>query len=259
LRDVSEDKFLVMATAQGTIKKVSLKEFMRPRSTGIIAVELTEGDELIGVSITDGKHDLMLFTDVGKVIRFNEQDVRAMGRAARGVRGIRIQPNQKVIALLEINGNGAILTATERGFGKRTAVAEYPLKGRGGQGVISIQTTDRNGKVVSAIQVQDNDEVMLISDKGTLVRIRAADVSTVGRNTQGVTLINLAADESLVGVQRIDEITVPESSFRVINEDDLAPGDEFSLEETDGDEYSGESFLESENEQNDDINNDIES
>jgi DNA gyrase subunit A len=155
----------------------------------------------------------MLFSDAGKVIRFNESAVRCMGRTARGVRGIRLEENQRVISLIVIrSGDSTILTSTEHGFGKRTLVSEFPTKGRGGQGVISIQTTERNGQVVGAVQVEDNDEIMLITDGGTLVRTRVDEISVVGRNTQGVTLIQLSNEEKLVGLQRIEEQAIDEAT-----------------------------------------------
>lgn len=205
LRDYTDVGYIVMATAQGIIKKVCLTDFSRPRSSGIIAIDLDEKDELVGAQTTDGNRDIMLFTNAGKVIRFQEKAVRSMGRTARGVRGIKLQSEQRVISLIVIKGECTILTATENGFGKRTAIAEFPVKGRGGQGVISIQTTERNGAVVGAVQVEDNEEIMLITNGGTLVRTHVDEISVVGRNTQGVTLIQLSNGEKLVGLQRIEE------------------------------------------------------
>ena len=193
------------------MKKVPLAAFSRPRSNGIIAVDLDEDDRLVGVDITDGTKDIMLFTDAGKVIRFDEKLVRPMGRTARGVRGIRLAEGQSVISLVVAKSQGTILTATENGYGKRTDVEEYRVSGRGGQGVISIQVTERNGKVVRALQVSDSDEVMLITDKGTLVRFRVGELSIIGRNTQGVRLINVSSGEHVVGMQRIEEINGNES------------------------------------------------
>lgn len=201
-----EDRFVFMATQNGTVKKVSLEQFSRPRANGIIAIDLEESDALVGVNLTDGEQEVMLFSDAGKVVRFNESLVRCMGRTARGVRGIRLSDEQKVIALSIVEPECAILTATENGFGKRTDITEYRASSRGVQGVISIQVNERNGNVVKAIQVQENDEVMLISNKGTLVRLRVTDISIIGRNTQGVKLINLAEGEHLVGMQRIEEV-----------------------------------------------------
>ncbi len=205
VREFQEDRYVFFATAHGTVKKTPLEDFSRPRSTGIIAIDLREGDSLVDVDITDGKRDVMLFTSNGKAIRFNESQVRPMGRNAAGVRGIRLQPGQRVIALI-IADEGHILTATANGYGKRTPVEEYPVHGRGGQGVIAIQTTERNGDVVGAVLVQEEDEIMLITDGGTLVRTRVAEVSVMGRNTQGVRLIKLDKGERLVGLERIVEL-----------------------------------------------------
>lgn len=204
VRTFSDDEFVFMVTTSGTIKKTPLSGFARPRTNGIIAVELRDGDQLVDVAITDGVRDVMLFTDAGKAIRFKETDVRPMGRTARGVRGIRLQDDQKVIALIIVDG-GEVLTATAHGYGKRTPIDEYPVHTRGGQGVISIQTNERNGPVVGAILATDADELMLISNAGTLVRTRAEEVSQMSRNTQGVRLIRLADDEQLVGLERIIE------------------------------------------------------
>ncbi|MGH8321068.1 MAG: DNA gyrase subunit A [Gammaproteobacteria bacterium] len=203
VREYSESKYVFMATRLGTVKKTSLDNFSRPRTSGIIAVELNPGDALVGAAITDGERDVLLFASNGKSIRFREADVRPMGRNAAGVRGIHLGKVEQVIGLV-IVGEGDILTATENGYGKRTPVADYPLQGRGGQGVISIQTTERNGKVVGAIRVAADAEIMLISNGGTLVRIPATDVSVIGRNTQGVRLIRLDAGEQLVGIDRIE-------------------------------------------------------
>lgn len=204
IHSFEDNQFIVMATALGTVKKVAVKDFSRPRSSGIIALDLAEGDRLVGVDITDGKQDIMLFSDAGKVNRFNETLVRVMGRTARGVRGIKLKGDQRLIGLIVVKEGGTILTATENGYGKRTPIEEYRTTGRGGQGVISIQVSERNGKVVRSEQVFDNDEIMLISSGGTLVRIRVEEISIVGRNTQGVRLINLDTDEALVGLKRID-------------------------------------------------------
>ncbi len=204
IREFEEDKFVFMATANGTVKKTPLVDYSRPRASGIIAVELVEGDQLVGVTVTDGTRDIMLFSSAGKVIRFKEEDVRSMGRVSRGVRGIRLGEGQSVIAMI-LADEGCVLTATENGYGKRTLIEDYPVYGRGGQGVIAIQTTERNGEVVGAVLVSDDDEMMLITDGGTLVRSRVAEVSTMGRNTQGVRLINLTKEEKLIGVERIAE------------------------------------------------------
>ena len=169
----------------------------------MIACELDEGDHLVGVTITDGTQDILMLSDAGKAVRFKEEDVRAMGRTARGVRGIKLQDNQKVISLIVPEEGGTILTASQRGYGKRTLVSEFPTKGRGTQGVIAMVTSERNGALVGAVQVFDGDEVMLVSDQGTLVRTRVDEVSILGRNTQGVTLIRVSDKEKLVGVERI--------------------------------------------------------
>ncbi len=206
IREFSDDKFLFMATADGTVKKCSLKDFSRPRPSGIRAIELVEGNHLVGVEITDGKHDIMLFSDGGKCVRFHEEGVRPMGRTARGVRGIRLNEGQKVISLLIVESEEiTVLTATENGYGKRTPISDYARKARGGVGVISIQTTERNGRVIGAEAVEDHHEIMLISDQGTLIRTPVKDVSTMGRNTQGVRLVTLAEGESLSSVERIIE------------------------------------------------------
>lgn len=206
VKEYTDNQFVFMATAQGTVKKVALSEFSRPRANGIRAIELREGDSLIGVDLTNGSEDVMLFSDAGKVVRFKETDVRATGRSACGVRGIRLQNGQTVIALQVIHHEGAILTATENGYGKRTSISEYSTTNRGGSGVISIQVTERNGKVVSAEQVEETDDVMLITNRGTLVRTHVNEISVIGRNTQGVRLINLSDDEYLIGTSKIAEI-----------------------------------------------------
>jgi DNA gyrase subunit A len=205
VKEFSEEEFVFMVTSSGTCKKTSLSNFSRPRKGGIIAIELRGDDKLVGVEITAGKHDILLFSSAGKSIRFKESDVRSVGRTAIGVRGIRLATNDKVVSLIVGESTDPILTATEKGYGKRTQLDEYRTQARGGSGVISIKTSDRNGQVVGAIQVTDDDEMMLISNKGTLVRARAADVSIIGRNTQGVTLINIAEDEELVSVAKIAE------------------------------------------------------
>lgn len=206
IKNYESGQFVVMATKAGVIKKVTLDAFSRPRSSGIIAIDLDEEDRLIGVGLTDGQKDLMLFSDAGKVIRFAEHFVRPMGRSARGVRAMKLAEGQSMISLVVKETEGTILTATEFGYGKRTAIDEYRVTGRGGQGVISIQVNDRNGPVVRALQVEDQDEVMLITDKGTLVRFKVSELSVIGRNTQGVRLISLSSGERVVGMQRIEEI-----------------------------------------------------
>jgi DNA gyrase subunit A len=200
----TDDQFVFMVTSSGTVKKTALTNFSRPRKGGIIAIELRDGDKLVGVEITSGTNDLLLFSANGKSIRFKEADVRAVGRTAIGVRGMKLV-NDKIVSAIVADDSSPILTATEKGYGKRTELSEYRSQARGGLGVISIKTSERNGKVVGAIQVTDEDEMMLISNKGTLVRARAADVSVIGRNTQGVTLINIAKGESLVSIAKIAE------------------------------------------------------
>ena len=206
VREYDEDHFVFMATSSGTVKKTALTSFSRPRVSGIKAIELREDDRLVDVAITDGSRHIMLFANTGKAIRFSETDVRAMGRTASGVRGMRLGPGQSVISMIMVEDEGFILTSTEHGYGKRTPATEYPVKGRGGQGVISIQTNERNGDVVGAVQVSDDDEVMLITDSGTLVRIAVSDISTMGRNTQGVRLIRLTNEEKLVEIEKVESI-----------------------------------------------------
>ena len=205
LRDYEEDKFVFMATSNGTVKKVALTNFSRQRSVGLRAIELEEGDMLIKTAITNGQQDVMLYSSSGKVIRFHESDVRAMGRTAKGVRGIRLEDEHCMVDMIIPEEAAQILAVSVNGYGKRTRVEEYPTYKRGGKGVIGIQTSARNGAVIGAVQVRDGDEIMLISDKGTLVRTRTDEVSSQGRNTQGVRLIKLKEGESLVGVERIDE------------------------------------------------------
>ncbi len=205
IREYDENHFVFFATANGTVKKTPLKDFSRPRASGIIAVELREDDQLVGVELTGGEQDVLLFSSGGKSIRFSESDVRPMGRNAVGVRGIKLAKEQKVISLI-IATESDILTATENGYGKRTAVEDYPRHGRGGQGVISIQTTARNGEVTGAVLVDAEDEVMLITTNGTLVRTRVDEISIMGRNTQGVKLISLSEGEKLSGIERIENI-----------------------------------------------------
>jgi len=206
IKTFDEAHFVFMATAYGTVKKTPLTEFSRPRPSGIIAVSLDEGDRLVGVAVTDGRHDVMLFSDAGKAVRFSEQDVRPMGREAHGVRGMTLVPGQQVISLVVAEDETKpVLVATENGFGKRTPVGEFTRHGRGSQGVIAIQTTARNGKVVAARLVAPDDEVMLITTGGVAIRTRVAEISAMGRVTQGVTLINLDADEKLAGLERVLE------------------------------------------------------
>ena len=205
-RSFPSDHYVFMGTSMGTVKKTSLNEFSNPRKAGIIAVDLDEGDFLIGAALTDGKHDVMLFSDGGKAVRFDENDVRPMGRNARGVRGMMLDETQHVIAMLVAQDEDqSVLTATENGFGKRTSIAEYTRHGRGTKGMIAIQQSERNGKVVAATLVHAKDEIMLISDRGVLIRTRVSEIREMGRATQGVTLIGLDEGSKLSGVQRIAE------------------------------------------------------
>ena len=221
IREYEEGRFVFMATAGGTVKKTPLVAFSRPRAAGIIAVDLEPGEKLVGVAITDGTRDVMLFSSEGKAIRFDEDDVRAMGRNAAGVRGIRLPDGEQVISLIIPDANGLILTASENGYGKLTPAEEFPVHGRGGQGVIAIQTTERNGKLVAAAQIATTDELMLMSSSGTLVRTRASEISILGRNTQGVRLIRLDDGERLIGVEPVE----PENG-------ENGEGDEASVEES---------------------------
>ncbi|MHB8353959.1 MAG: DNA gyrase subunit A [Burkholderiales bacterium] len=206
VKEFDEQHFVFMATALGTVKKTPLTDFSRPRAAGIIAVDLDPDDYLVGVAITDGKHDVMLFSDEGKAVRFAEDDVRPMGRTARGVRGMRLSEGRRVIAMLVAeNESQSVLTATENGFGKRTPISEYTRHGRGGQGMIAIQTSVRNGQVVSAALVNSDDELMLITTGGVLIRTRVQEIREMSRATQGVTLIALDEGEKLVSLSRIDE------------------------------------------------------
>ncbi|QTL34882.1 DNA topoisomerase (ATP-hydrolyzing) subunit A [Pseudoalteromonas viridis] len=250
VKQYEDDKFVLMATANGVVKKTPLTAYSRQRASGIIAINLNDGDSLIGADITDGTNDIMLFTDHGKVVRFNEKlrdsdtgevkidpqtgeemlALRPMGRTATGVRGIKMPDDVKVVSLIVPKNDGAILTVTENGYGKRTPLDEYPAKSRATQGVVSIKVTERNGRVVGAVQVQDNDEIMLISNRGTLVRTRVNEVSTVGRNTQGVILIRTVDDEQVVGLQRIEEIEI----------DDTLEGEAELVETPDTDEQAPE-------------------
>jgi len=204
VREYPEDQFIFFATASGKVKRTPLSNFSRPRANGIIALDLRDEDSLIGVQLTGGESGLMLFTSAGKGIRIDENDVRAMGRTAAGVRGIKIKPGDEVISLIAVESDeGQILFATEHGFGKRTNIDEFSVQGRGGQGVISIKTSERNGRVVGAIKISGDEEVMLISNGGTLVRTPANDISVLGRNTQGVTLIRLGKEEQLVQIEAV--------------------------------------------------------
>jgi DNA gyrase subunit A len=220
-RSFPADHYVFMSTALGTVKKTALDEFSNPRKAGIIAVDLDEGDYLIGAALTDGKHDVMLFSDGGKAVRFDEDDVRPMGRNARGVRGMAMEPGQSVIAMLVAEDETqSVLTATENGYGKRTSIVEYTRHGRGTKGMIAIQQSERNGKVVAATLVRPNDEIMLITDRGVLVRTRVSEIRELGRATQGVTLIALDDGSTLSGLQRIVENDAqPENDTDVAGED----------------------------------------
>ena len=205
IKEYDDNSFVLMATSRGTVKKTALTAFSRPRASGIIAIDLRDEDRLVDVALTDGSRDVFLFSSNGKGIRFRETDVRPMGRGAAGVRGIKLPKGHEVIALVIPDG-GMILSTTENGFGKRTSADEFSVQGRGGQGVIAIQTTERNGRTVGALQVNEDDEIMLISSNGTLIRTSVNDISVVGRNTQGVRLIRVDEDERLVGLARIEPI-----------------------------------------------------
>jgi DNA gyrase subunit A len=205
VEEYSADQFVIMATANGTVKKTSLDQYSRPRSVGLRAVDLVEGDHLVGTAIIDGSKDIMLFSSEGKAVRFSENDVRAMGRVSKGVRGMRLPEDHSVISMVIPEDNGLLLTVCENGYGKRTKIEEFPTKGRGGKGMIAIQASERNGPLVGVTQLFDGDEIMLISDQGTMVRTRGDEVSIVGRNTQGVRVIRLKENEKLVSLARIAE------------------------------------------------------
>src|SRR5581483_10697460 len=210
VKEFVDDRYVFMATSMGTVKKTPLSEFSRPRASGIIAVDLAEGDHLIGAAVTDGQHDVMLFSSGGKAVRFDENDVRPMGRAAHGVRGMALDEGQQVISLLVAEDEAqSVLTATENGYGKRTPIVEYTRHGRGTKGMIAIQQSERNGQVVAAALVRPEDEVMLISNRGVLIRTPVKAIREMGRSTQGVTLINLGEGEKLAGLERVVE-TEPE-------------------------------------------------
>jgi DNA gyrase subunit A len=206
VKTFDDDHYVFMATARGTVKKTPLTAFANRRSAGIIACALDDDDYLIGAAITDGRHDVMLFSDAGKAVRFDEEDVRPMGREARGVRGMNLDDGQSVIALLVAEDETqCVLTATMHGYGKRTPIVEYTRHARGTKGMIAIQTSERNGRVVAACLVREADEIMLITDTGVLVRTRVAEIRELGRATQGVTLIALDDGAELIGVQRVAE------------------------------------------------------
>ena len=199
-----------MATASGIVKKTPLENFSRPRPSGIIAAGLTEGDVLVGAVLTRGDSDVMLVSSGGKAIRFKESALRSMGRTARGVRGMRLKERHEVIALIPILGEGTVILATANGFGKRTDFSDFPVKGRGGQGVIAIQANERNGEVVGASAATDGEDIMLITGQGVLVRTSVSGISIIGRNTQGLRLIALGESEALVGLEVIPEIAEDE-------------------------------------------------
>jgi DNA gyrase subunit A len=219
VREYSEDKFIFMATAAGTVKKTPLKEFERQRSNGKIAIDLRENDTLVGVAVTDGQQNILLFSSSGKANCFNETDVRSMGRTATGVRGIRLQEGQKVISLI-VASEGTVLNVTENGYGKRTLLEQFTQHKRGGQGMIAMQTSERNGALVGAVLVIDTDEIMLITSGGILVRTRVDEISIVGRNTQGVRVIRLDKKEKVVGVDRVDGLEDEEESDELIENND---------------------------------------
>ncbi|HXD82899.1 MAG TPA: DNA gyrase subunit A [Rudaea sp.] len=218
VREFPDNRYVFFATRKGTVKKTPLSDYSRPRSSGIRAIDIDDGDGLVDVSITDGARDIFLFASNGKAVRFAEDEVRPMGRTAHGVRGIRLTDKAQVVSMIVAEGEGDILTATQRGFGKRTELGEYPRKGRGTQGVIAIQCSERNGNLVGAVQLDDAHELMLISNQGTLVRTRAAEVARVGRNTQGVTLIRLPQEEALVGVVRVEALNGEDEGDAVVEE-----------------------------------------
>ncbi|MGE4370114.1 MAG: DNA gyrase subunit A [Burkholderiaceae bacterium] len=235
VKEFSDDHYVFMATSRGTVKKTPLSDFSNPRKAGIIAVALDDGDYLIGADLTDGVHDVMLFSDAGKAVRFDENDVRPMGRNARGVRGMMLEDGQSVIAMLVAGDETqSVLTATENGYGKRTSITEYTRHGRGTKGMIAIQTSARNGKVVSAVLVKPTDEIMLITNAGVLVRTRVSEIREMGRATQGVTLINIDDNSSLSGVRRVVESDADEEADESLDESPDASGD--SPETQDGPE-----------------------
>jgi DNA gyrase subunit A len=216
VKQYDEQHFVFMATSQGTVKKTPLTQFSRPRSTGIIAVDLAENDRLVGVSITDSQKEIILVSSGGKAIRFHENEVRPMGREAAGVRGIKLGDGQELIALIVV-GEGNILTASATGYGKQTPLDDFPSHGRGGQGVIALQTSDRNGTTVAALQVTAGHEIMLISSTGTLVRTSVDEISVLGRNTQGVRLIRLAEGERLVGIEHIESLDAADGAAGIVD------------------------------------------
>lgn len=247
VKSYDEDKYIFMATANGTVKKTALTQFARPRSVGLRAIELDDGDTLVGTAITNGSCDVILFSSSGKAARFRETQVRPMGRSSRGVRGIRLAEGQRVIGMVIPMENAQVLTVSENGYGKRTEVGEFPAKGRGSQGVIGMQTSERNGQLVGAVQVFDGEEIMLISDQGTMVRTRVDEVSVLSRNTQGVRLIKLKEGERMQGLERIEE-SADESAKRELARADGGDADELVeegvadevMDDTSGDEAADE-------------------
>jgi len=223
IREFIDDQFIFMATESGTVKKTLLKEFEKPRANGKIAIDLRDNDALVGVAVTDGSKDVMLFASSGKVASFNESDVRKMGRTAGGVRGMRLKENESIISLI-ISQPGTVLTLTENGYGKRTQIEEYPIHKRGGQGVIAMQTSERNGALVGAVLVDEADELMLITDGGTLVRTHTSEISILGRNTQGVRVIKPGNKEKVIGLDRI--ASLEEESSEALADDDSSLVDE---------------------------------
>ncbi len=232
IREFTENKFIFMATSAGTVKKTPLTEFERQRTTGKIAIDLRDDDTLVGVAVTDGQQNVLLFGSTGKAVCFNEVDVRSMGRTATGVRGMRLQPGQRIISLI-IAAEGTVLNITENGYGKRTKLEEFTCHKRGGQGLIAIQTSERNGSVVGAVLVNDNDEIMLITDGGTLVRTRVDGISVVGRNTQGVTIIRLGKNEKVIGVDRIEGLAGIDDDEEDSDFDAALDTDEVLIDEAD--------------------------
>ena len=230
VREFDEQRYVFFATRDGTVKKTPLSDYSRPRSTGIWAINLDEGDGLVDVQLTDGECNVMLFASNGKVVRFDEGEVRPMGRTATGVRGMRLKDDgegqaAKVVSMIVVDGDGDVLTASENGYGKRTPVSEFPRKGRGTQGVIAMQVSEHNGALVGAIQLTEKHEILLISDQGTLVRTRASEVSQVGRNTQGVTLMRVGKDEKLIAVERVDVLEVDADADADAEGEGSGPGD----------------------------------
>ncbi|MDP0562129.1 MAG: DNA gyrase subunit A [Candidatus Endonucleobacter sp. (ex Gigantidas childressi)] len=246
VEEYGEGQYVFMATMNGTVKKTPLELFSRPRSNGLIALNLDDGDTLVGAEITKGDAQVMLLSNAGKAIRFEETDVRAMGRTARGVRGIKLKEGQRLISLIIPEDDAQILTASEKGYGKRTPIKDFRITGRGGQGVIAMQCTERNGEIIGAIQVSIHEQIMLISDQGTLIRISVEGVSSLGRNTQGVTLIKVGQDEKLVGVARVAEPDEPELDESELDESESSEpsesdeSDELGGNDTDAEKGSAE-------------------